>query len=45
VFRPLEEATPPSETYGVWPAGSPNVLVPRLLDAVLRSLGPRAAAG
>ena len=45
VFRPLEEATPPSEAYGVWPAGSPNVLVPRLLDAVLRSLGPRAAAG
>ena len=43
VFRPLEDASTPSEAYGVWLTASRNVLVTRLLDEVARSLGPRHA--
>ncbi|CAN7438516.1 LysR family transcriptional regulator [Variovorax sp. LjRoot84] len=45
VFRPLEGASTSSEAYGVWLASPQNVLVPRLLDEVARSLGPRRQSG
>lgn len=41
VFRPLEGTDKRSDTYGVWPAASRNMLVPRLLDEVARSLASR----
>lgn len=34
VFRPLDGTHTPSEAYGIWPAGSRNPLVSRLLDEV-----------
>lgn len=40
VFRPLEGLNTLSEAYGVWPAASPNVLVPRLLDELARAPVP-----
>ena len=41
VFRPLAGASTPSEAYGVWLSASQNVLVPRLLNEIARSLGQR----
>jgi DNA-binding transcriptional LysR family regulator len=38
VFRPLDREVTPSEAYGVWRAGPPNMLVQRLLDGLAKSL-------
>lgn len=39
VFRPLDGTLTLSEAYGIWPAGSRNPLVPRLLDGVASGFG------
>ena len=42
VFRPLDGTLTPSEAYGIWPVGSRNPLVPRLLEAVAVGSGSLA---